>query len=63
MTPDPDRLLIWISIVAVSSMKGSFVIAKKPEEVVVGWAVVVQKGILVHYVLSLGRVRKLPQRA
>jgi hypothetical protein len=47
MTPDPDRLLIWILIVAVFSMKGSFVIAKKPEEVVVGWAVVVfQKCIL-----------------
>jgi len=41
MTPDPDRLPIWILIVAVSSLKGSFVIAKKPEEVVVGWAMVV----------------------
>jgi hypothetical protein len=48
MTPDPDRLPIWISIVAVSSMKGSFVITKKPEEVVVDWAVIVfQKCILV----------------
>jgi hypothetical protein len=41
MTPDPDRLPIWISIVTVSSMKGPFVIARKPEEVMVGWAVVV----------------------
>jgi hypothetical protein len=41
ITPDPDRLPIWISIVTVSSVKGPFVIARKPEEVMVGWAVVV----------------------
>jgi hypothetical protein len=36
ITPDPDRLPIWISIVTVSSTKGLFVIARKPEEVVFG---------------------------
>jgi hypothetical protein len=41
MTPDPDKLPIWIWIVAVSSMKGPFVIAEMPEEAVASWAVVV----------------------
>ena len=40
ITPDPDRLPIWIWIVATSSMDELFVIAK-PEEVRVGRAVVV----------------------
>jgi hypothetical protein len=53
ITPDPDRLPIWIWIVAVSSMEGPFVIAKKPEEVVVVWVVVVfQKCIPGPFVIS-----------
>ena len=62
MTPDPDRLPIWILIVAVSSLKGSFVIAKKPEEVVVGWAMVVfQKRIpvLISLYARLRPMRKM----
>jgi len=59
MTPDLDRLLIWISIVAVSLMKGSFIIIKKPEEVVVDWAVIVfQKCILVSLCVKLRPSKK-----
>ncbi len=39
--PDPDKLPTWIWIVAVSLIKGPFVIAERPEEAVASWAVVV----------------------
>jgi hypothetical protein len=41
ITPDPDRLPIWIWIVATSSIDELLVIAKKLGEAAVGWAVVV----------------------
>lgn len=40
ITPDPDRLPIWIWMVATSSDE-PFVVEMKPEEVGIGWAVVV----------------------
>ncbi len=41
ITPDPDRLPIWIWIVATSSRDELFVVEMKPEEVGISWAVVV----------------------
>jgi len=41
ITPEPDRLPIWIRMVATSSRDELSVVETKPEEVELGWAVVV----------------------